>query len=122
MLREIKTSKNKDKDFLKRWFNDEIMDLIVWIDEKGSIAKFQLCYDKNFSEHALTWNKSAGFQHNKVDDGEGRAGKHKGSPILVPDGQFDTNIIADKFRNNSKSIDNEICEFVYEKLLSFQKT
>lgn len=120
MLREIKTSKTIDNDLIKRWFNDHEMDLIVWANENGDISKFQLCYDKNYSEHALTWNESTGFRHNKVDDGEGRSGRHKGTPILVSDGIINIEAIASKFIENSTNIDINILNFIHDKLLEYQ--
>ncbi len=117
MLREINTI--LDNDLSRRWFADDVMDLFVWINAKGIITRFQLCYNKNYSEHALTWKEEIGFQHNKVDDGEGRTGRHKGTPILVQDGQFDSDSIAQQFKINPKTIDTKIHEFIFEKLLSF---
>jgi len=119
MLREIKTEKNKENGLLKRWFNDHNMDLFVWCLKKGEVTKFQLCYDKNHIEHALTWDEEIGFLHNMVDDGEGRPGKYKGTPILVLDGQFNSNLIADKCKDNSKYLNDEIFQYVYKKTLSF---
>lgn len=100
----------------RRWFSDDAMDLIVWLDENDNIAAFQLCYDKPFAEHALSWRKDSGFMHNRVDDGEGRPGSHKGTPILVPDGGFNLKAIAEKFRQLAQDIDSRTAEFVIQKL------
>ena len=120
MLREITTSNRLDQGLSKRWFNDEFMDLIVWQDESGSFAKFQLCYDKIHNEHALTWVRAKGFVHNAIDDGEDYAGGHKSTPILVPDGQIDLDAVIAKFKQGATAIDEEVIDFVSEKLLSFQ--
>ena len=120
MLKELKNPRQHKNELSRRWFSCENMDLIVWFDEHQEIAGFQLAYNKHHSEHALTWEKQNSFRHHKVDDGEGRPGKHKGTPILVPDGKFDSRIIAEKFKENSRSIDQDISDFVYKKLLSFK--
>ena len=119
MLQEIRNPRQIKDELPRRWFSDDKMDLIVWIDETKEIAGFQLTYDKPHSEHALTWKSNGVFRHNRVDDGEGRPGKYKGTPLLIPDGMFDANIIANKFIGNSGDIDQQISQFVYEKLLTF---
>lgn len=118
MLREIRTTNNTDQDLSKRWFNDESMDLIVWIDGNGQFEKFQLCYDKNINEHALTWVRSKGFIHNVVDDGESDPGAYKRTPILAPDGKIDVPAIVSKFESQADAVDGEIIEFVSKKLYS----
>ncbi len=118
MLREINTHRSKDNELSRRWFTDDMMDLFVWINEEGVISKFQLSYDNNYSKHALTWGERSGFQHNKIDDGEGRAGKHKSTPILVPDGEINSGLILQIFKTNSKDIDINIHEFILKKIQS----
>lgn len=73
----------------RRWFSSNEMDLIVWLDEQQQLIGFELCYDKLHSEHALVWNAEQGLRHMAVDDGEGRAGKYKASPILISNGLID---------------------------------
>lgn len=116
MLHEIRETRQIAEEKPRRWFTDETMDLIVWQDEDNGIDGFQLCYDKPFAEHALTWRKDSGFLHNRVDDGEDRPGSHKGPPILVPDGKFNLLAIAEKFRQAAREIDHGVAEFVYQKL------
>jgi len=117
VLQEIKNPRQIKDELPRRWFSDDTMDLIVWLDADNEIASFQLCYDKPFAEHALTWRKESGFLHNRVDAGEDKSGSHKGTPILVPDGEFNLNTIAEKFRQLALQIDNTIADFVILKLL-----
>ena len=116
MLREIKSPRQIKDEMQRRWYSDDAMDLIVWLDEADNIAAFQLCYDKPFAEHALSWREDSGFYHNRVDDGEGRPGSHKGTPILVPDGEFSLKAIAEKFRKAAAEIDSGTANFIIEKL------
>ena len=116
MLQEIKKTRRAQDEMPRRWFADETMDLIVWLDKRGRVVGFQLCYDKPVAEHALSWHEDSGYTHNRVDDGEGKPGSHKGTPILVPDGEFSLREIADKFQAAAASIDGKIAEFVYRKL------
>ena len=95
MLRELK-NRQPDENLNRRWFSDSFFDLIVWEDKQGDIIKFELCYDKNKNEHSYTWAANNGHTHLKVDDGE-IYGRHKMSPILVPDGHFDNKLVTNKF-------------------------
>ncbi|OGT81449.1 MAG: hypothetical protein A3J35_01240 [Gammaproteobacteria bacterium RIFCSPLOWO2_02_FULL_52_10] len=116
MLLEIKKTRRIKDELPRRWFADETMDLIVWHDKHNKILGFQLCYDKPVAEHALSWWHDTGFTHRRVDDGEGKPGSHKGAPILIPDGEFNLNQIADNFKAAAAAIDSKIADFVYRKL------
>jgi len=117
MLREFRNVRQIEGESKRRWFSDEYFDLIVWLDEKEDIVGFQLCYDIFKSQHALTWRKESGFTHHRVDDGESRPGKPKASPVLVPDGYFESKAIAEKFKHASTTIEARIATFIYEQLL-----
>ncbi len=105
---------------LRRWFTDDFFDLIIWVNEIGEIVGFQLCYDKNFDQHAITWKKQTGYMHNKVDDGENKPGKYKSAAILIPDGTFDFKKIVEKFKCNCEEIDSKVTSFVYSKLNEYK--
>jgi len=97
------------------------MDLVVWLGEDESIQGFQLAYDKTRFEHALTWRSGSGFQHNRIDDGEGQPGHYKATPILVPDGEFSALEIANRFRKSALRIDEAVSQFVYLKIVECSK-
>lgn len=118
MLREIKDVRQIKDEPHRRWFTDEHFDLVIW-DQETDIVGFQLCYDKSRGEHALTWKAETGFSHNSVDSGEDRAGRYKGSPILVLDGSFDPQRVAAIFRGHSGDLDAKSCDFIYLKLLEY---
>jgi len=52
----------------------------------------------------------------RVDDGEGRAGAHKATPIMGIDGRFDASAIHASFAAESTSIPDEISSFVLSML------
>jgi hypothetical protein len=52
---EIDNPDSGEGDLIRKWFTDEYFDLFVWSDNKGEIARFQLCCNKGRDEHALTW-------------------------------------------------------------------
>ncbi len=120
MLKEVQHVMQIRGEPKRRWFSDDYFDLIVWVDETDNIIEFQLCYNKLYDQRALIWQKKLGFRHDLVDDGEGRPGKYKATPILVPDGRFEREEIAEKFRKESRKIEDRISTFVYEKIMLYQ--
>ena len=79
------------------------MDLIVWYDDGGSIAGFELYYDKNIREHVFIWSADRGFTHLAVDDGEQKPVlNYKEAPILIPDGHIDPNRIRTLFEGSCR--------------------
>ena len=119
MLKKIDTPDSAEGNLHRQWFTDETFDLFLWTDDKGIIRSFQLCYDKGRDERALTWKEPSTYYHQRVDDGENRPGKSKSTPILTADGIFNFRKVAERFKSESASIEPELSEFVYEKLLSF---
>ena len=98
MLHEIKNVKQHVGEGTRRWFTDNFFDLILWY-EGPSLCGFQLCYDKNYQERSLTWRKGDSYAHNKVDSGE-VPGQSKSTPLLVADGLFDKQGIAERFKKD----------------------
>ena len=103
----------------RRWFRSEDEELIVWYAEDGSIFGFQLCYDRQKFERALTWLPQSVFSHNRVDDGEGVGLAYKRSPILVADGVFDAVAMLRRFIEISNTLPKDVLEFVAEKLREY---
>ena len=105
----------------RRWFSDEFFDLIVWLEPDGSLWGFQLCYDRSYNPRALTWTKTKGYAHEAIDDGEGEGGAHKGTPILVQDGLFNTKSIYPRFKRESALLPENIRKITLEKLEEYAK-
>jgi len=85
MLREIGSIRQDSTRGARRWFQDDYFDLFVWQDAAGRTIAFQLCYDRNRGEGAISWSEDQGFTHARVDSGE-QAQKHGMSPILRASG------------------------------------
>ncbi|MGO9309321.1 MAG: hypothetical protein ACLQDL_09905 [Spirochaetia bacterium] len=111
MLSEIRNPRQVQGEGYRRWFTDEYFDLIVWYDDERRLIGFQLCYDKQQRERALTWTLAHGFQHNRIDSGE-VPGHAKMTPIIIADGAFDRTPVAERFRQESGGIDAEVASFV----------
>lgn len=119
MLREISKVRQIQGEPTRRWYMDEYFDLVIWQVESGETVGFQLCYDKQRGEHALTWQFGSGFSHHEVDNGEARPGKYKATPILVEDGTFNMEEIAVKFLSHSDALEPQTRDFIYNKLLQY---
>jgi hypothetical protein len=119
MLRELAAVRQVLAEPERRWFADDYFDLIVWFDTKGEITGFQLCYDIPGEERALTWHRSKGFSHQRVDDGE-RQRPYKATPILVAAGSCDYAAISQLFKERSRAIDEKVAKLVLDKIVHCQ--
>lgn len=121
MLRPIST--NKQANTAERlWFRDHDNDLFVWLNESRHPVGFQFSYrtySEIYSEHAINWQKDKGYTYGKIDDGEHADGDYKMTPIMVPDGLFESKKIAERFKSISTEIDKDIKDFVYQKLCDY---
>jgi hypothetical protein len=118
MLSEIRNPRQIPAEGFRRWFTDDYFDLIVWYDHKRRLIGFQLCYDKQEQERALTWTRAHGFRHDRIDSGEG-PGHSKMTPIIVADGAFDAGPVARRFREASANIEPGIASFVSARLSEY---
>lgn len=122
VLAEVEHARQIRGEPFRRWFADGSFDLIVWYDERRSIIGFQLCYQSDEGEKALTWYASRGFAHHRVDDGEGEREHRKMTPVLVGDGVFDLDAILESFLAAGREIEPEIVGFVASRLRSYPAT
>jgi hypothetical protein len=112
MLVEYKKVSQKEKGIIRRWFEDYFFDLIIWYNEKNEKIGFQLCYDVNGKEKAITM-KGEYYIHNRVDQGDELPGMNM-TPVLVQDGVFKKDEILERFIKESKKIDIDIVNYVIE--------
>ncbi|MFC1556137.1 hypothetical protein ACFL67_03550 [candidate division KSB1 bacterium] len=119
LLTEVKNVRQISGEGKRRWFADAYFDLIVWYNSDEEITGFQLCYDKQFDERALTWNKVIGYTHERIDTGEDDLHMRKSSPVLVLDGIFDFSMIAEKFKSCASQIDSGLTDFIYNAILEY---
>ena len=121
MLRELSNVRQTEGARRRRWFESGDEDLIVWYADDGSVHGFQLCYDVQRIEKALTWLPGSGFTHDRVDAGDSRAFRPKGSPMLVADGRFDVAAMTRRFLEISTGLPPEIREFILGKLAEYSR-
>jgi hypothetical protein len=120
MFTEIPNVRQIKGEPKRRWFYDADLELIVWFGRWNTIVGFQLCYQADRKPKALTWHEHDGYLHSGIDDGEGRPGRHKATPILVPDGAFDKDTIGERFVRSSGSLPRKITDFVRTKIAEYE--
>ena len=119
MLREIGDVRQVPGEPRRRWFSDEEFDLIVWFDPEAQIIGFQLCYDKETEQKALTWLKHEGYRHSRIDDGD-NPGKMKASPVLEANGHLDREGLGRRFLESKGDVPENIADFVYDSITQYQ--
>ena len=119
MLSEIENARQIPGEGRRRWFRDEELDLIVWYDRGEAIAGFQLCYNKTVRERALTWRIKSGYSHDAIDEGDSPGGMSR-TPILVADGVFEKDAVADSFRSRAEKLPDQISRLVLEKITAYE--
>ncbi len=117
MLAEIPKVRQVPGDGFRRWFADSSFDLILWYadDSQAELLGFQLCYDKETVQRALTWYRGKGFYHNRIDDGESSPFKNR-TPILVADGSFPKEQVLRSFRAAAAQLDAKLVSFILQTL------
>ena len=115
MLSEILKVRQIPGEAQRRWFQDEGMDLFVWVGQDEPLIGFQLTYDKPHAEKAITWKHGVGFLHSRIDEGV-RPGRHPASPLLVADGTFEPVRVLEEFRARAAEIDPTVRELVAARL------
>jgi len=120
MLTEISKPRQIEGEAYRRWFSSEDMDLIVWQQSKqGQIIGFQLCYDKERHEKALTWKTASGFTHTCVDDGEDHKTKYKSTPILFNNTQPNIDLLLALFKQQSGQLDQHLLDLISDKICAY---
>lgn len=117
LLRELPRLAPKAGEPERRWFAAHGLDLIVWVDA-DQILGFQLCYEKKHKEFALTWKRGKGYNHAAVDSGEQLPVRNR-TPILVPDGAFDSEYVSALFQRASENVPADIRTLVADTLCEY---
>lgn len=118
-LRELADTRQVAGEPRRRWFSAPDLDLIVWLDERDAPIGFQLCYDKQRFERALTWRSGRGYDHSAVDSGEAGYAAYKRTPILVADGAFESARVSAIFSKASIELPAHIRELVAQALANY---
>jgi hypothetical protein len=82
MLKEVKATRQNQGEPFRRWYTDNDTDLIVWL-KQYEIVGFQLTVPAGTERDVLTWHEGKSPRVEGLDDGEGRPGRPKMSPMLT---------------------------------------
>jgi hypothetical protein len=118
MLQEEVRETEKNPEPRRRWFSDEYFDLVVWQSAGDGVVGFQLCYDRAGTERAVSWSRSRGYGHFRVDTGEDTPVKNK-APVLVSEGALAKEQVLARFFQASSTLDPVIRDFVLERLQEY---
>jgi hypothetical protein len=120
MLKEKRDVRQIEGEGYRRWFADKYFDLIVWYEDESAetCVGFQLCYDKEGTERALTWSKQHGYSHTKVDDGENPYSS-KMTPVLVSDGVFEHETVRKQFLDAADNLEDDLTAYIDDKLQAY---
>lgn len=123
MLTEFAAVRQIPDDGFRRWFTDRDFDLFVWYEDetREKILGFQLCYNKQGAQKALTWYRDRGYLHTAIDDGESSPLKNR-TPILVADGYFPRDRVINQFRSAAKNLERELFDLVERRLEAYPGT
>ena len=130
MFREITVSKQANEGPKRRWYQSEYFDLFIFYfrhSERADVKAdrefvgMQLCYDIRRKQRTLEWKKDGGFTHHRVVKGGDTMADHGASAALLEQGgDFDANIVVDRFmRESSGTLPPIIRQFVLQKLAEY---
>ncbi len=111
---------------LRRWFDDDegFFDLIAWMndapDQPDSVSGFQLGYNVNGQEQAITW-LGGEFSHRIVDTRDDSLLTNDSS-ILSDATQDPVGKLTERFRVSSRNIDSVVRDVVIARLSEFART
>jgi hypothetical protein len=115
VLVEYKSVRQEPGKGLRRWFEGNLYELVVWYRPDGTVEGFQILYRLKLAERALTWREGEGFNHSRVDHGTGSPLKNP-SPILLPNGNIPWSQVLSDFDGNSGSLEPALRAFVRSRL------
>ena len=125
-LFELKPVRQFEGEMLRRWFDDDegFFDLIAWMndapDQPDSVSGFQLGYNVNGQEQAITW-LGGEFSHRIVDTRDDSPLTND-SAILSDATQDPIGELIELFRASSRNIDPIVRNVVIAQLNEFAKT
>ena len=119
MLKEQSNVRQEPKDHFRRWFAQEDFSLYIWYNRDGGFHGFQICYDELDDPRAFTWTEDRGYSHRGIDTGERHLVQHKGTPILVPNDNFDADQVYARLCATDHDLPPDIRDFVRVKFTAY---
>ena len=118
MLQENVRKTDEGQEPRRRWSSDEYFDPVVWQASGDGIVGFQLCYDKVRTERAVSWTRSRGYGHFRVESGEDTPVKNM-TPVLVSAEAPAKDPLLARFSEASRTLDPIIRDFILQRLREY---
>jgi hypothetical protein len=115
VLGEYRNVKQEPGKGPRRWFEGDVLELVVWYLPGGSVEGFQILYHEKQAERALTWREGEGFTHSRVDSGTESPLKNL-APILLPNGSVPWERLLGEFGECSATLEPDLRAFVRQRL------
>jgi hypothetical protein len=116
---EMRDVRQDSDDYVRRWFFDDHFDLIAWYNRNGTLAGFQLCYDKAGEEKALTWFGDRGLSHHRVDAGEDCPWVNRTPMLTESDGRSHMARLLASFTSSDEGLPSNLRMLVEEKIKEY---
>ncbi len=112
----------QDKTGYRRLFTEKYCDIYLWYTSEidKTLTGFQLVYNLDEDEKALTWTPKEGFSHLGVD--LQRRNQHPQTPILVADGLFEYVTLEQQLKQSYDEASDNDLKFALEKIISYGET
>jgi len=119
MLREIAGVRQDQAELRRRWFQDDYLDLFVWLDRSAELRAFQLAYDRSGDEHLLEWEHARGYLHRRVVDDRGTFRGVGGTPLLTIGKRFPKYRVMVEFAARSATVDEMLRNLVRQRITAY---
>jgi hypothetical protein len=109
----------QDHHGFRRLFTAPGCDLYLWYNSQAdkTLTGFQLVYNLDEDQKALTWTADAGFNHLGIDMERRR--QHLQTPILVEDGLFEYGTIELQLKLSYAEASDDDLKFALEKIIRY---
>ena len=115
MLKELKATRQIPGEPFRRWYTDNDNDLVVWL-EQHRITGFQLLVPGSCGRTVVTWHEGERPTVAGLDDGEGRPGRAKMTPILIHQDTIDVGNVLQQFKGISEELPSGLAKLVEDEL------
>lgn len=115
VLVEIKNVRQEPGVGRRRWFECHGYELVVWYRTGGEVQGFQVMYQREGRDYALTWREGEGFKHDWIDGGNDSPLKNL-TPVLTPAGPIPWSLVGREFAAQGQSLEEELRRFVQQRL------
>jgi hypothetical protein len=116
VLVEFKNVRQEPGKGPRRWFEGSLYELVVWYrPDAVTIDGFQIIYQRDQQERALTWRAGEGFRHGRVDAGTESPLKNL-TPIVLPNGSIPWPEVLGEFDTHAATLEPALRDFVRARL------